>query len=147
MTQPALFTPPPTATSLPPRWAWITLLPDWVADHVLQATNRTGYDPAADTCRRCHAIILRALDDTHDGATTLKADPTMLTPQQELDCLLAHRTTITLHGQPFGNLTRPRLRSRNQWHIQNHPAGQQGPTLPAHRCRQPIGYPLPWEAI
>lgn len=125
-------------TAYPTELRWLLTLPAWAQDQAQQRhANRLSTTVRAELCLRCGAIVLHALDDEYDGATTARTDPTLITPADELKCLLANRPTY--------ELTRNRrLRHRHHFTIGTH---RTAAIVPAHRCHQTIGFPLPWEAI
>jgi hypothetical protein len=123
----------------PAELRWLLALPAWAQDQAQQAyANRLSMHTRIEPCHRCGRIILHALDDEYDGATTARADPTLIDPAVELEALLAGRRTYSLVIGPPS-----RLRHRDQWTIGN----RKWPVLPQHNCQPTNGYPLPWEAI
>lgn len=142
MTQTALFQTPEAPPPPPP---WATVLPQWLQDQIPADTPRTGKTVNLQPCRKCGAITLHALDTATDYVTDTRADPALLTNDQEVQALLDGRTTHTLR---LHLITEPELASRNRWAIQNQPSNTSAhPVVPDHRCNDPLGYPLPWETI
>lgn len=142
MTQASLFhTPEPP----PPPPAWTASLPDWLAATIPTEPQRLGKTANLTPCHRCGAITFHALDTGWDYLTDTRADPTLLTNDQELQALLTGRTTHTLRTSRH---TDPEIAYRNRWTIRAHPANtNRHPVVPNHVCHQPIGYPIPWENI
>lgn len=138
MTPPQAPLPLGIPAAFPPELRWLLALPTWAQDQAqARYAARQSLLVRAEQCIRCTAIVITALDDEYDGATTARADPTLINPHDELACLLAGRTTY--------ELTRNRrLRQRTQFTIGTK---RTAAIVPAHRCNTPIGHPLPWEAI
>lgn len=143
MTQPALFnTPRPRK---PAAASWLDQLPEWL--HETAATHATqpiGKTARILPCQRCGAITLHALDAAWDHVTDTRADPALLTTDLELQCILTSRTTHTLRPGHSGI----QISERTKWNLAARPANRSTqPIAPAHRCHQPIGYPIPWELL
>lgn len=102
-------------------------------------------------CRRCGALILTG----HSEGLFARADVTPLDRHQELDAILAGRTTYDLH--PLGLPRRPYLFHRHQFRILSKqqdwkvvaqhkcPPGQHFPVIPGppQELVIPYGKPIP----
>lgn len=99
----------------------------------LLETKTGGFRAAKwNRCNHCNRIVLTGINDD-TCAATVTADPTPLTPQQEIECLLTHRPTIsaTPHGKTYD------LHHRDADLISDHPANTPtlyGTVLPTHQC-------------
>jgi len=96
--------------------------------------SKTGGFRAAkwERCHHCNQITLTGINDDI-CAWTITVDPTPLTPQQELECLLSLRDTAsaTPHGKTYD------LHHRDADMISDYPAGgpnTYGTVLPNHQC-------------
>lgn len=134
--QPALF----PATHTTPPAPWTAALPGWLATTIdeLQPSPQTDKCILAP-CPRCGTLTLTGWD----GPGQHHTDPTRLTNQQELACILTGRQTLTLHTNRAGiTITR-----RDQWNTRTPAERTRDPVVPAHQCGHPIGTPIPWETL
>ncbi|WP_422758275.1 hypothetical protein [Paenarthrobacter sp. C1] len=123
MNQPALFSTPKRTTRTPGKDDWLKTLLE----------NKTGGFRAArwERCNTCQELTLHGMDaDMCAGMVT--ADPTPLSPQQELACMIIGRPTFTLkpRGQAY------ELHDRRDAHKHGpRPPDHKGRTvIPAHQC-------------
>lgn len=100
-----------------------TDLPAWIREQLQAATWPTRRAARFHRCPDCNAIVLTGLDGDN-CAFTSTTDPTPITRQLEIACLLAGRRTYTAWRAPNGyELT------------YRHPSTpEQQPILPEHRC-------------
>lgn len=110
-------------------------MPNWLKKHLEEKTG--GFRAARWTrCPKCHAIILKGLDDDV-AAWTVEADPTPITPRQEELCQWIGRQTYMVTMNP----NRIELDRRTSYAIGKSCAR---PVVPAHRCgKRSNGFLLP----
>lgn len=84
-----------------------------------------------DTCPRCNSAIILALDAPIAGRP-VKADPLSLTAEEELQALLAGRTTYNLHIQKWATRRTLAVRLAEDMPHREHPV------IADHRCPGPI---------
>lgn len=141
MTQSALF---PTPSQRSTRERWLDQLPDWLIPTIENQNQRLSPYAHLASCPRCHQPILRALDNHWDHLSDAKVDLTLLTNADELQALLAGRTTHTIEK----GVTGITITERDKTAIQKKPANQSPhPVAPQHRCNEHLGYPIPWEHL
>jgi len=127
MTTQPLF-PAPKNT---PTKARKTGIDPWLQN--LLETKTGGFRAARwQRCTTCNQITLTGIN-IEECAWTVTVDPTPLDPHTELECLLAHRPTLsaTPHGKIY------ELHHRDADLIADHPAGAPttyGLVFPAHQC-------------
>lgn len=140
MSQPALFQ---TTTQRTPD-TWTANLPSWVTKAIHYQPRRLSATARLTPCPRCQTITLYALDTGYDECDTTRTDLTLLTTGDEIQALLAGRTTHELQAK----ITGITIRHRNHWRIASNPANtSHHPVAPNHRCGQRIGYPIPWNLL
>jgi hypothetical protein len=95
-------------------------------------------------CRRCSAWTLQGYDWTEDWAGLGIVDPAQLDTMTELQALVSGRRTYEIILRDNTKT----LRSRDQWRIGAHtPETVKDPVVPAHRCFEPLGVPIPRTAL
>lgn len=141
MTQSALFQTPTTRSI---RERWLDHLPEWLIPTIENQNQRLSPYAHLASCPRCHQPVLRALDNRWDHVSEVKVDLALLTNADELQALLAERTTHTIEK----GITGITITQRDRHTIRKTPANQsRHPIAPQHKCNQPIGYPIPWEYL
>lgn len=141
MTQPTLFQTPTTRSI---RERWLNQLPEWLIPTIENQNQRLSPYAHLTGCPRCHKPVLRALDNRWDHVCETRTDLTLLTAKDELQALLAGRTTHTIEK----GITGITITERDRHAIRKTPAHKsRSPVAPQHQCGQPIGYPIPWEYL
>lgn len=108
-------------------------LPTWLRTHLedttgLDYTNARGRYATPTRCRHCSAPILTGQCGV--PGWPVRVDPTPLTAQQEVACLLTRRTTYTLTEQGRRiEISQP----RTKWDITGHPPDR-ATVVPDHLC-------------
>jgi hypothetical protein len=118
MTTLPIVTPPTTPT-------WFTR---WLANHTNPERGSRGRHASLQKCPQCKARTLTG-DDSPIAALTVRIDPTPLTPETELACLLAGRRTYLLEG----TTARVTIHHRDRWQTRGLPPGP-NIVVPAHQC-------------
>lgn len=98
----------------------------WLTQKLLTTTG--GFRAARyRLCTKCSAWTLQGPDDDR-AAILATADPTPLTPKQEIECALNDRRTYTIGTTPSG---KPQLETRDIYGIG---APIRRTVIPAHKC-------------
>lgn len=119
-----------------------TNLPAWLRQQIeTQHPNTFGRLAGWHKCPRCKAWTLAGWEALDDYAGHATVDPLQLDTLNETRAILAGRTTYELIIENTGAKT---LRRREQHGIAAKPATtHRYPILPAHKCGQPLGAPIP----
>lgn len=144
-TQEALFS---MATTLAPAPAdlFAAAVPEWLADQLedLNPPRRSAYAKLVP-CGRCGAPVLHAADMGLDLVTESTVDPLLLTPDTEVEVLLAGRYVVELEVLRFGRGIM--FYRRDRWLILKPASTRKRFPVPQHRCGSVVGVPLPWQLL
>lgn len=122
---------------------WARGLPHWLAHNLdqHQPAPRSHYAQLRP-CTKCQAPTLNGADGPQYPHIAYTADPTMLTPNEELAAAILRRPTIHLTPTHHGIDGHQRF----AFDITHYPANT-CLVAPTHACHKPLGTPIPWELL
>lgn len=121
-------------------------VPAWLRDRLegINPARRSAYSKLVP-CGRCGSAVLHAADMGLDLMTESTVDPRLLTPDTEVEVLLAGRYVVELDVLKFGRGIM--MFRRDRWLVQKPAATRKRFPVPEHRCGSAVGVPLPWQLL